>query len=649
MKRRLSLAVILSMLLPSSYENLCYTVINNKDCFSVLDTEKEHIAGFKLLDYSVSDESNIMLNFSSSYFVGDVYSHSKEINLSILEQKQNSFKVFVTLLSKLQKISFDICSLSNNKINQLSIYCVRINGLIYISTSSYDDCYDAYYKLFDSNDFSHDMEKYFSSEYSCDTVRKQVTNSTYNSISGQLRWLDEEGSYHPCQYMKVSIYDKDPVGSQLLGSVETDWNGNYSFRYTNDMGIFENGYDIYCKFYVGNDYLQVKTNAGADYVYTTEVYNNVPIGDQRTMNFTFTMDSGIGQAMQIAQAAAFSERYAYFMHHDHLSKVNIIYPYNVTADASGCMYYKNSKTIYIEAPSSYNSSASVISERLRSYSSWDVIAHEYGHHIAAELDLDNSTGGQHYILQNAMDEYDIWNSQEGVRQTVTPVKDEAIRLTWSEGLATYFALSTHRYFAYDLQTILGANDKLYSAYNISIDIDIESPNTFLGEGYEFEIASFLHDLCDSASCDGEEFDLIFLDHQNLFDYIVDSNAVTLSQFVNYLYNNTVISKHSIGKLLEHVGVVVRNINCDVQNNILAVSWTGTGGSVDHPYNRFKVDVVDRNENILYSQYTTSSLVNINQSNLSTSLSLDDLYVMVTAYQYDTPITGGYMSDMYKIM
>ncbi|MCA1808627.1 MAG: hypothetical protein LC725_04090, partial [Lentisphaerae bacterium] len=118
---------------------------------------------------------------------------------------------------------------------------------------------------------------------------------------------------------------------------------------------------------------------------------------------------------------------------------------------------------------------------------WDVIFHEYGHFLAnkgSSTKFDNSPGGSH----------------SGGTTIPAHGKDKGVRLAWSEGFATWFAIIAQ---VQPAQTLLGlpgvpnSGNRFYQdTEDANLKDDLETPTRSHGYASENSIMGLLYDLCD---------------------------------------------------------------------------------------------------------------------------------------------------------
>ncbi|MDR2267239.1 MAG: hypothetical protein LBE09_06635 [Christensenellaceae bacterium] len=246
------------------------------------------------------------------------------------------------------------------------------------------------------------------------TSSASITDATY--VNGLLQWKDDAGELHPLRRIMVDIMDYDGIAPDILGTVYTNNEGRYSFTFDNaDLLLeFENGgYDVYIKVYAGTTNAQVIKSNDNEYYYTssTQANMNVTTGSTTVINMTFGMGSALGQAFQISQAVLTARDFAWNMSGSIPSDMTILYP----AATEGCTYDRETLRMYIVP-------ASKDGDYIKSYAAWDVIMHEYGHHIQYDMDITAGVEGTHFAYENDIDS----------NYNATHNKGVGIRLAWGE-------------------------------------------------------------------------------------------------------------------------------------------------------------------------------------------------------------------------
>ncbi|MCR4911247.1 MAG: hypothetical protein K5925_01815, partial [Bacilli bacterium] len=284
-------------------------------------------------------------------------------------------------------------------------------------------------------------------------------------------------------------------------------------------------------------------------------------GSVAGIGWTVNMSSTIGQAFQVGQAVIMAARYAGEMNGSNLSNVNVKYPHGIAGE--GCFYDSLTKTINIKGKVN-----GLQSGRPNTYASWDVIMHEYGHHVQNELGLFDYSGGQHSFEDNLSDIYGKYNG---------------IRFAWAEAYATVFAIMAQYYYSSQLQGISTVCNHDYNSYNnayLNLETCVidDDGNRAVSEACEASVAGVLWDMFDTYSST-ESFDTLSMSHSDFWDLVTSSGATTLSDFIQYYYLSIDFNgKLAIGNLLSYYEISISDFLLTYVNSIPYFSWTKNGTS-----------------------------------------------------------------------
>lgn len=430
------------------------------------------------------------------------------------------------------------------------------------------------------------------------------TSSPSSGLSiakGTLQWKDTAGRLHPLQYMKVIFY----IGSLNLISY-SNINGQYTIN-----GPLKK-----------NETLKIRICAAGENNTVIDA-DNIPYyiesrewvcDSAETANFDCTIGMGnpytLGRAFQVAQAITVAERYAKTMSDNAIENVITVFPHNEAK--SGCFYQFSNKSIYITATA---------------YASWDVIQHEYGHHVQRLNNITASPGGTHYISRNMADEF---ANKPSYGYTFENAKAAAVRLAWGEAWPTVFGILAQNYFHLELQNIDTVGDNIYTSYNGTIwDVknainktQNENEPLYLGEACEASVAAILFKIYG------------YLGHQEFWDIIMDSQKKTLSDFIQYCYNNKPVDLINLSQMLSKFGMGPSNFRADVTLGLPSVVyWDAGGGSEKYPNNKFQLWIFNR-YGILVRK------ININSSNCQYALTTaDKSLINAVAYNGRLEVAG----------
>ncbi len=363
------------------------------------------------------------------------YANSFEIISSNADYKNNTITVSLKYLNDDTYPIFTIEIQSGNATIIGKIYGYNTKYGLFISPSSYYAARDNYYTYAIDNKIitKEEYEEIIAIDSRNGVKEESWTTSAENSdsksrntyVAGTLKWEDGNSIDHPLKYTKIQIYDKDAIGSDdLLGTVYTNSTGNYSFTFQNQL--FDRQ-DIYIKVYPEGEGTKVLTDNGNAYIYVSPISNNVSTGSTTHKNFTAHMDEDdMQKAFQISQSVIFAAKYAKQMHDNPMSNVEVYYPHGT----GNCSYSSTYKRINITGANSSHP------DGLQSYASWDVIMHEYGHHVQHELDIILHDGSSHGPGLNIADQ--LYNNRANNGYTEEECKEIGMGIGWSEAWATVF-------------------------------------------------------------------------------------------------------------------------------------------------------------------------------------------------------------------
>ena len=339
-----------------------------------------------------------------------------------------------------------------------------------------------------------------------------------------------------------------------------------------------------------------------------------------TQNITFNKDSERNKALHIHQAG------------------NLGFKYLRWLDPSGSFPYLRYIFPTFMGSTYYTPIIHNIDIQSSSGGNWDTALHEFGHYVADIYNLTDFWPAVHSFDQN---------------QTVEHGKSIGPMLAWSEGWATYFAISCQIQMRSSLPNISNLKDDLYR--NRSIETD---SNYLYGEANEWVIARLLYDLADAGT--NEIHDTVSWGFNELFNRLVSAAPwyipiQSLSEFVYSL--NITASDESFGKLFTYYQIASKPTH--PLNGALStfepptLSWDAQGG-LTHQHvqnNRFVVYLKTSNGTTLFTINAGSNTsVKLTEAQWDTILAHPTPYIKwnVSAEQTSTPVTGPYFSETITI-
>lgn len=413
------------------------------------------------------------------------------------------------------------------------------------------------------------------------------------SLEGHITWIDDYYVAHPYQYGKVDIIDN--TNGNVLEELYTDRDGYYH------TGLSTGISGVYLRIYAQGENISVVSpdeeiyTCESDVVYLTLNWEDAFDGPD-ILDYTITMDAFNGQAMQIAQAGIVATRYVREMNGSYLSPVTIEYPHN--EEHQNDFYNAAQERIYLLKPKIHEIAPQLppIQETVKNYSNWDMIMHEYGHHVQYKLGITLSPGGRH----------------DGTNLIAEYGKSPGVRLAWGEAYPTVFGALAQEYYKNELDSIEVVGDSAYSRNNGGkIDFEVYEYSNFSlyasGEGGEFAIISVLWDLFDDENQGVEElFDSISMTHQEHWNMMKNSRAYTMSDFVNYYYQtHTNQEINEFAKILSQYGFSVSGIGVEetYPGDSPVFTWnsilTATKNGINYYHERYQFVFYDDSFNEVY--------------------------------------------------
>ncbi len=431
------------------------------------------------------------------------------------------------------------------------------------------------------------------------------TNTLENYISGHLTWEDDKGIIHPLQFVKVELYFTLLGMDLCMNTTYTSENGDYVLNYSKNDIMQQFITKLFIRVSPASDNVTVCNSMSVPYYCDILVIGALTGVIQTTpYDYIFKMNDYIGQAFQISQAAITAARFAEEMSNSKMTSVSIIYPHNQSD--KGCYYKRNDLAIYINEEIASNSNPN-------SYAAWDVIMHEYGHHVSYEFDIINSPGGWHRFGIDMADHYrahvDGTNNQQCTcnanvaNYSFSECKDKANRLVWSEGWATVFGIIAQRYYIDILPNISTVGNASFESRSL------ENTQKCYSESYELNIMEILWDLYDDYNSE-EIHDEIALGYQKFWDLTTKSHAKTYYEFVQY-FNANIEDKNlisALGKINSYYNFAPREFKSlnDLTEIAPTFTWCSINKESNYYFNfEYYIEVRSMNGSVLFESNTIS--------------------------------------------
>ena len=476
------------------------------------------------------------------------------------------------------------------------------------------------------------------------------------SVYGYLRWTDDNNVNHPLIGVKVKL----------------TWDGSFgeAYTYTNSSGYFYisfnnmwtvSDYGCYVHIYSKTSMCDVAGNNLIVYekVEKLTLMQNGENYNYGTYTFSPAQDGDLGRAMQIITALYNYSEYAKSLNGgENIPICSLVYPSN----DDNAFYNNIINTIYLGHETQDN-------PYLSTAGSWDIIGHEYGHHLQHYF-FNQFYYGTHYFYKN--DIYSFFESSgfDSIDIDFAELRDGKVQgtcLAFKESWPSFFAVSAQSTFSNDIKTIPTVGNYIYEQYN-GATANLESlqnnnyynPNIVNGESDELIIMCFLYRLWEANNI--ESWDNISISDTNLWNLMCNSNPANLSDFVNDLYNSSLsFSRSDLGKILEVFKISASNLSISSNSltnysSIPSFSWDRNGQDITYDgetynYSNDKFDLLfydESNNLIMQKQNIYSNYVTLTQSEWIQLLEANgnNYSVLIKSYSTLGSLTGPYYSQKY---
>lgn len=467
-----------------------------------------------------------------------------------------------------------------------------------------------------------------------DNLVREEQNRYYignGRVYGQLKWTDDSNVVHPLVGIKVKLTFQDSYDNVYQ---YTDSNGNYDITFNHVVG--NSDFECTLHIYPENDYVKVR-----DLIYSYEYVQVLPLSNNSSYQFDHTFGRfGIeydenhhliyppvyfNGALQIFEAMYNYSNYAVSLSNDtNIPQCLVYYPVsrnpNNTDEALTYCYYNNANAIYLCSENNRNNETTNCPNSPEGNypyveGSWDVIGHEYGHHLQKHF-FYQPISGTHFFNKNGilswMDNNEFTNPVDDMN--LWKAKGNGCALALKESWPTFFEISAQQTFSDDTKTIPTVGDYCYQSYK-GFYYDFTS-TTFIdsgqqktqGESCELVIISILYRLWESDNL--ETWDNTSIDDEDLWNLMLN-NPVDFSEFIYYLSNDSSIniSSWDLGELLSAFHIAPYSIDISLVGS--SYQLTFKRGNVNVTYddctyqfnnNEFLINFYDDNDNLILTKY-----------------------------------------------
>jgi hypothetical protein len=376
--------------------------------------------------------------------------------------------------------------------------------------------------------------------------------------------------------------------------------------------------------------------------------------------------------MRILQMVTYASYYYEEMSGEDAEDVTVIFPSNI-----GTYYNNILNTISISGEEFTNPTFT------EGYESWDVVMHEYGHHVLDEEGWSDSPRGHHSEYTDMAEHYkshydnNTVTCEIGCALSLSGVLDETfseikckykgMALAWSEGCATFFSIASQLYcqeiwfetasngsYTHGIRTF-GNTTIDYGSRHQPISYLSSSKPAVDGQNAECFVHSILFSIYYHPT--EEQPDNLDLGHRAMWEIMEVKKAKTIYEFVDYFVSH--YPKEDVSKLgqILHINYHATSAPTIKENNVIEFhfDWEDLNSAGYFNARKFQINFYDDQYNLITS--TEPDTAPLNFLYISTSLwssiinNRDSVYVSITTYEYDGNINntsaGGYYITQYE--
>ena len=560
-------------------------------------------------------------------------------------------------------------TLNNDEILNCKLFGIVRENQLFIAAYGYYFAEEAYRLYSLSNDQGNELHELNveaivdipNNQHHSIAVTTSVNNTCNTKVSGKILWKESNSNTnHPLVNCRVILYKSNTFIKMQLDQTLTNQDGSFEFNF--DYNVNENE-TLSIEVFAGGDDIQVYNTFGFEYV---EVVSNneiqsISLGNNTLSDIIFDMGTDanpnfFARALQVAQAAVYASMYYEKMKGSDVENVTVYYPHPV--ENVGCRYFSEIATICITGQEYVG--------EIKPHQAWDVIMHEYGHHVEHNEGIVDAIEWGHVATISMAEHYKDHIDQNDPNcsfycaQFMTAIgiplsecKLEGSNLSWAEGWATLFAIQAQEYYGLDSLDINHIGDKRYTSYN-GVDISIEhsySPATANVEDNELTVQRILYDIYDSSEL--ESSDHLAIGHHGMWNSIMQSGAKNLYEFIEY-YKADYSGKSQLtylGEILAYHKLTAEAPTIPslaIESPIVTFTWEEPNGNGYYRARKFQVNFYNENYDLIGS---TTPQALTPSSNDNFTVTIDSalwntlvtyptcLYVSVTVYECDGDVNN----------
>ena len=420
-------------------------------------------------------------------------------------------------------------------------------------------------------------------------IDRDVMIRALTGVSGTFVYTDDYGVTMPLRGVKVEVHSVLDGEDVVVKTGYTSQTGTFSYLTARIRPILirddiievrEIAPTFYFKLYSEGTSIKVVDENSNEYTWQSGTRIPSTIRKRTSVTYTFTMDDAVGKGFAITQPAIMASNFANYVNNgEDITMCTIKYP----GATSGCYYSGNFINI---AP---RDNSNVLNSRPNPYEDYDVMGHEYGHHVQRVFGITHNPGGTHYSRHNAEDDFhDQMNSSGTNMYTEAQARRRGLDLAYAEGWATAYSLIAQHHFADVYQDAHFFGDARYTAAN-GVNVGYGNYEVCKGEGAEESVTAFIWNVFDDYDEADPNDTLCYPDDLLM---TMSHNAYTFSEFLMNFEDGDP-DEVAVGKLLARLNMCPNSV-APVGNMYTNVSptfrWNCSGGSRYYTINEFYFSV-----------------------------------------------------------
>lgn len=324
--------------------------------FGVEDIRSGDSANFQIYSDSNDMIETLTLDYFGSYKITNLSKNRFNINLIFDDEEgQVNFSAKFTNGASSSNTLF----YSKNDLNQIGLSTLSLDSAKYLVGNLEGQAYM-------DNDLTEAEDRGITPDF--DENKNGPNRVIANGrVYGYLKWTDDNGIIHPLVGAKVKLTFTGSWGNALT---YTNSSGFYSISFDGIWTAWAYECDIHV--YAENEMIKVTNESGTVYEHATRL-SGMSNNDNYNYSYTFLKETDLCNSMDIFTAAKnFADHASMLNGGSNIEICNIKYPCN----SSGAYYEPSKSTITLP-----NENKRVSDTYHSVHESWDVIGHEYGHHL----------------------------------------------------------------------------------------------------------------------------------------------------------------------------------------------------------------------------------------------------------------------------